>query len=494
MRTTDAQVRKLMEELSKGQEIGVAARKAGVHRATARKYRDLEKLPSELVRPRTWRTREDPLAEAWPKAVEMLEGAPDLEAKALFGHLAEEHGLGLEEAHLRTFQRRVREWRARHGPPKEVFFPQQHRPGEAMQTDFTAGDKLEVTIDGDPYSHLICHMVLPYSNWEWVTLARSESMAALRRGVQSAVFTLGKTPTYHQTDNSSAATHNLPARKRGFNEEYRSLMTHLNMEPRTIVPYRKEQNGDVEASNRAFKARVKQHLLLRGGRDFASRDEYESWLQGVAMSANRLRTRRLQEELKHMTVLNVKRLPEWTEERVSVTSYSTIKVKRNTYSVPSRLIGETLRVRIYDDRLELYHGTEYQFTVPRLIGNGRHCINYRHVIDTLIRKPGAFERYRYREDLFPTLTFRRAYDCLHRHCTSRVADYNYLRLLHLAATTMESEVEAAVDLVLQEGQRPLADEVKELVSDHPTEVPDLVALAPDLLDYDDLLEVVEVSA
>ena len=242
---------------------------------------------------------------------------------------------------MRTFQRRVKQWRAQKGPDKEVFFPQAHRPGEAAQTDFTDASGLCITIAGEPFPHLLCHFVLPYSNWQWATTCQSESMLALRRGVQSAVFRLGRIPDFHQTDNSTAATHDLRTGKRGFNQEYEDLMNHLGMKPRTTGVGKKEQNGDVEAANGALKRRLKQHLLLRGSRDFDSVEAWESWFQDVLEQANRLRQKRFREELAVMRSLSVERLREYKEVDVAVTSWSTIRVKHNAYSVPSRLIART---------------------------------------------------------------------------------------------------------------------------------------------------------
>ncbi len=313
-------------------------------------------------------------------------------------------------------------------------------------------------------------------------------MLALRRGVQSAVFRLGRIPDFHQTDNSTAATHDLRTGKRGFNQEYEDLVNHLGMKPRTTKVGKKEQNGDVEAAHGALKRRLEQHLLLRGSRDFDSVEAWESWLQEVLEQANRLRQKRLREELAIMRPLSVERLREYKEENVSVTSWSTIRIKHNAYSVPSRLIGEWVRVRVYEDRLEVYHGDQHQLSVERLRGRNGHRINYRHVIDSLVRKPGAFERYRYREELFPALTFRRAYDTLAESLTGWETDVEYLRVLYLAARTMESDVEAALELLLADKTLPLADHVRALVEPTAPQVPDLVVPTVDLQSYDGLFE------
>jgi Mu transposase, C-terminal domain len=487
VQTTDAQVRRLMEEIQKQGGMGLAAMRAGMDRKTARKYVRAGQLASELRTPHTWRTRADPFAEDWPALAAMLEEAPELEARTLFDHLVGRKPEAYTGGQLRTLQRRVRQWRAQRGPERKIFFPQAHRPGEALQTDFTHATVLGVTIGGEPFAHQLCHSVLPFSNWEWATVCHSESMAALRRGVQSTLFRLGRVPEFHQTDNSTAATHELSTGKRGFNEEYLAVMAHLGMKPRTIGIGEKEQNGDIEASHGVLKPRLEQQLLLRGSRDFESAEAYEQWLWEKIATANRPRQAKLAEELAVMRPLRVSRLPEYREESAVVTSWSTIRVRRNTYSVPSRLIGETVRVHVYEPRLVVYHGQVRQLEVERLRGAGGHRINYRHVIWSLVQKPGAFARYRYREDLFPSLSFRRAYDALTERGDAWKADIEYLRILHLAASTMESAVEQVLVQLLDAGECPGADVIKRLVAPETIAVPALEIPAVDLTSYDRLL-------
>lgn len=488
MSVTDVQVRKLMEEMSKTGEVGLSSMKAGMDRKTGRKYLKEGKYPSDLKQPRTWRTREDPFTQDWAWVEEFLREAPELESKTLFELLLEEYPERYQPGQLRTLQRRIRQWRAQSGPPKEVFFAQEHQPGEAMQTDFTDMGELAITIGGEPFAHMLCHMVLPYSNWEWATVCHSESMLALRHGIQEALFRLGRIPNHHQTDNSTAATHDLATGKRGFNEDYLALMRHLGMKPRTIAIGKKNQNGDIESSNGVLKRRIKQHLLVRRSRDFASVHDYRQWLHGVLEKANQVREPKVAQELAVMPQLEIKRLREFNEETVVVSGWSTIRVKRNAYSVPSRLIGESVTVQVYEERLDVYYRDKLELTTSRLLGrNGRH-INYRHIIWSLVRKPGAFELYKYREELFPTMLFRRAYDALEGwQETRRDATINYLRILHLAASTMQSEVEAALELLFEQGKPFGVDQVKELVCPREIEVPDMPAPVVDLTEYDGLL-------
>jgi hypothetical protein len=484
-----------MEELSKHGRIGDAAMKADMHRETARKYVTAGKLPSEIPVVRDWRTRPDPFEDHWPEIEARLRDTPELEAKTLFELLQEAHPGRYDAGQLRTLQRRIKRWRAAHGPDQEVVLAQQHRPGEAAQTDFTHATELAVTIAGQVFAHLLCVLVLPYSNWQWATVCLSESMAALRRGVQRALFQLGRVPRYHQTDCSTAATHKIPTdqvayvdnNKRPFNAEYVALMRHFGMTPRTTAVGAKEQNGDVEAGNGALKRRLEQALLVRGSRDFESVDAWQDFIDGVERKANAHRGRRVAEDLAAMRELSVRKLPEYVEEDVCVSDWSTVRVKHCAYSVPSRLIGEWVRVQIYEDKIEVRYADELQLACERLLGRNRRRIDYHHVIWSLVRKPGAFARYVYREEMFPQLVFRKAYDAIQEMQAGTRGDLEYLRILHLAASTMEADVAAALALLLGAGNALTAEAVKELISSSTIEVPALVPATVDLTEYDTLL-------
>ena len=490
-----------MEEMTKHGKLGQAAMKADMDRKTARKYVAAGKLPSEMKAPRDWRTRPDPFVEHWPDVQARLEETPELEAKTLFEMLCEERPDRYADGQLRTLQRRVKAWRAAHGPEREVVLGQRHRAGEAAQTDFTTTAELGVTIAGQAFVHLLCVLVLPYSNWQWATVCLSESLAALRRGVQRALFQLGRVPRHHQTDNSTAATHRIPdgekgfvaGHKRPFNDGYLAMMRHFGMTPRTIEVGAKEQNGDVEAGHRALKRRLEQALLIRGSRDFADRDAWQAFVDEQLRKANRRRGPRVGEELAAMRPLDVGRLPEFVEDTAVVSEWSTIRICKNAYSVPSRLIGEALRVHLYEDRIEAYFGDQLELACERLRGRNGHRIDYRHVIWSLVRKPGGFARYVYREEMFPSVVFRRAYDAIQTPHHGTAGDLEYLRILYLAASTMQVDVEAALVALFDQAEPITADRVKELVGRAATPaIPDLVAPTVDLLAYDQLLT--EVAA
>jgi transposase InsO family protein len=480
--------------MMKSGSVGTAAARAGMSRNTATKYLKAGKFPSEMGVMRDWRTRPDPFDEDWSWVKEQLAEAPGLEAKTLFDELVREHPGRYQEGQLRTLQRRVKQWRAAEGPDKELHLPQEHVPGEAMQTDFTWMNSLGITIGNEPYEHLLCHCTLPYSNWSWATPCLSESLAAFRKGVPAALRRLGRRPKHHQTDNSTGATHSLSSGKRVFNDEYVALMEQLGMEPRTIAVGQSVQNGDIEASNGALKRYIEQQLLLRGSRDFESHDDYVAWLSGMLERRNRSRSKRLQEELAVMDPLTKAVVPEYTEITARVTGGSTVPIKKCSYSVPSRLRGERVRVRIYDERIEIFYGGQLQVSTERVRGEGGHRIDYRHIVHSLLRKPGGFRRYRYRDDLFPTQTFRRAFDALDAKLDQRKADIEYLRLLHLAATTMESDVERELRRQLDADTLPSADEVRDRIAPPEPEIPDVFVPDAELSSYDDLLTETVFSA
>jgi hypothetical protein len=488
---THQQYRRLMNEYQKTQNIGRSALKANVDRHTARKYLGAGRSPAELKSPHTWRTRPDPLESVWAEAQSMLQAAPELEARALFEHFLGRPGSDLQERHLRTFQRRVRHWRATHGPEKEVFFAQERQPGQLMQLDWTYAKELKVTIGGEVLDHLLCQCVLPYSNWQWATRCISESFLSLVTGLQAALKQLGRCPEHLGTDNSSAATHELevmPGRPRGYNSDYLELCTHYDLTPVTINVGCAHEQGDVEAQNRHLKRRLEQHLLLRGSREFGSLEDYDRFVEGVLRRANAGRQAALTEELAVMHPLPGTALAEYREYAPVVSSQSLIRVNKHAYSVPSRLIGHTLRVQQHEAGLKVYLGREHLFDLPRLRGDRRAVVDFRHVITPLLRKPGAFRHYRHREALYPSTVFRAAYDRLTTDHGERPGIIEYLQLLKLAA---EETVEAVEPVLQQQLARPgkwRALEVREAICPPVRRDVDLADLTPSLQAYDQLLE------
>jgi len=447
---TDKQVRRLIGLVKIEGNREIAAAKAGMDAKTARKYLRLGQVPSELPAAPRWRTRTDPFEDVWDEVRQLLEGNAGLEAKTVFEYLQRREPGRFEDGQLRTLQRRVKSWRATEGPAKEVFFAQQHPPGRLGASDFTHMEELGVTIQGQSFGHLIYHFVLTYSNWEAGTVCFSESFESLCEGLQNAVWVLGKVPHRHRTDRLSTAVNNVtnPAE---FTDRYEGLLRYYGLEGEKTQAGQGHENGDVEQRHHRFKRAVEQELLLRGSRDFARLEDYQQFLQGLFERLNAGRKQRLTEEMAVMKELPQRRMESFKREWVKVDSGSLIYVDRNVYSVPSRLIGEQVEARLHMDQVEVWYGQRKVEQMPRLRGRRKHRVDYRHIIDWLVRKPGAFAHYRYRDELFPTSRFRMAFDVLEERL-GRGASREYLRILEMAAKESETKVDETLRTLLEVGE------------------------------------------
>jgi hypothetical protein len=483
----DGEIKLLLGERRKGTTQKLAAARAGMCERTARKYERFGKLPSQMKKPRTHRTRENPFAADWPWVEAQLEADRALQVKTLFALLCEAFPDRYQDGQLRTLQRHVQAWRVRHGPEREVMFAQQHLAGRMAQSDFTSMNALGVSLAGTPFPHLVYHLVLTYSNVEAARVCFSESFEALAEGLES-LWQIGGVPELHRTDNLTAAVRDLDrAGRHEFTQNYRALLAHYGMQPSANSAGLAHQNGDVEQSHFRFKQAVDQALRVRGSRDFADRGSYERFLAELIRQRNLTRAEAYEAERAALRPLPATPLDFTRELTVRVSRFSLIRVLHNHYSVPSRLIGASLKVRVRSERLELYHGAVQVLSLPRLSGRNRRRIDYRHLIWSLVRKPGAFANYCYREELFPTTDFRRAYDAL-REATPTKADGEYLRLLHLAASTSEAEVEAAIKLLLEAGRSPRFEAVRECTGrSTPPTAPAITKATVDLRDYDTLI-------
>ncbi|MGQ9647482.1 MAG: IS21 family transposase [Thermodesulfobacteriota bacterium] len=472
----------------KGREtLGAAAAKSGMDERTARKYLKAGRLPSQMKKPHTWRTRKDSFADVWEEVTSLLETTPGLEAKTIFEELQTRHAGKFADGQLRTLQRKVKRWRATEGPSKETFFPQVHRPGDLCETDFTSMNELGISIGGQRFDHLLFHFVLTSSNWETGTVCFSESFESLSLGLQNALWELGGVPRRIQTDRLSAAVHK-ECRPDEFTARYGALLRHYGTEGAKIRAAEAHENGDVEQRHYRLKRMVDQTLMLRGSRDFSSREEYETFLRTLFRRANRGRQARLEEELRVLRRLPGWRLDDFRELKVRVGPTSTIRAAHNTYSVSSRLIGEWVTIRLYGEHLGVLYGQKEVDRLPRLRGERGHKIDYRHIIDWLVRKPGAFEHYRYREDLFPTTRFRMAYDVMKETRPLRAVK-EYLEILRLAAHESESRVDDILRAMFDAGDDVSSDAVAKSLASN---VPVLEATAVEvheipLRSYDELL-------
>ena len=300
---SDRQVKGLFKNMAKGKRISHAAWRADMCENSARKYIKANKLPSDLTSPRTYKTRPDIFKDVWDEVEVFLSKNKSLEAKTLFKYLVRKYpNNGFQECHLRTLQRRIKNWRATKGSDKEVFFDQNHYPGRLAQSDYTSMNKLNITISREFFPHKLYHFVLTYSNWESIDICFSESFESLSTGFQNAVFRLGCVPEIHQTDSLTAAVNN-QIESRDFTQRYKALLDHYSVRGQKTNPRSPNENGDVEQANNRLKKGIAQELMLRGSRDFNTREEYRSFIQRVVKELNQPRQQRLSEEIDLMSEL-----------------------------------------------------------------------------------------------------------------------------------------------------------------------------------------------
>ena len=487
---TDRQVALLRQRRMEGKTQEAAAAMAGMSVRSARKWQS-GPLPSETKQERRWRTRPDPFEGVWEEEIEpLLRGDPKgrLKATTIIEWLEEHHPGRFSASQLRTLQRRLQDWRALHGPDREVYFPQEHPPAREAQIDFTHGNSLGVTIGGQPFPHLLFQLILSHSGWRYAEVATGETFLALQQGLQSALWTLGGVPQVVRSDNTSAATHEMRrSLGRALNDAYRALLDHYGLHSTRINPGQSHENGVAEQGYYRLKDAIDQALILRGSRDFHTADDYAIFVERMVQRRNRLVQGKLEQELACLRPLPPAPMPEYVNYRARVRKWSTIQVAGRTYTVPSRLIGKEVQIRLYADWVEVYYKDNLVERMERVRGEREANVNYRHVIGSLVRKPGAFARYRFREQLFPTLQFRLSYDAL-REWRGERADVEYVRILHLAGTTMEATVDSALALLLETGRPFDYAEVRDLAEPKPPEAPALTLSGqPDLKIYDTLI-------
>ena len=471
----------------------VAAAKAGFSTATAYRIENDPRLPSTKGRHGGSR-RPDPLSGIFDEeVVPMLEEAPDLRAVGVFEELMRRHP-ELDRGVRRTLERRVREWRAKHGPERELVFRQTHPPGQLGLSDFTDAGGLGVVVAGEPLDHRLYHFRLAYSGFSHMhVVLGGETFTALAEGLQQALWTLGGAPREHRSDSLSAAYRNLDANQRGdATERYAALCAHYGMAPTRNNRGESHENGAVEGPHGHLKRALGDALLLRGSRGFDALADYRAFVDEVVGRRNsRLRTR-IDAERAVLRPLPPRRTDDFETVRVRVTSFGGFTLRRVFYTVPSRLVGHQLTVRLHDDRLEVFLGTSPLMTLPRgrMTADGRngHVVDYRHVIHALRRKPMALRNLVYRDQLFPRDAYRRAFEALLNARGERRACRDAVALLALAhERNCEAALAERLEAALDAGAVPDIDALAAAFAPAATPLPTVNVELGSLADYDVLL-------
>jgi transposase InsO family protein len=475
------------------EELPAAAARAGISAATAYRIEQDPRLPSQKAAPRG-RRRPDPLIDIFDaEVVPMLEAAPGLRAIGVYEELKRRHPL-LPAQIRRTLERRIRAWRAQHGPEQEIIFRQVHEPGRMGLSDFTEMKDLKIGIAGAALDHRLYHFRLACSGFEHAhVILGGESYVALAEGLQNALWALGGAPLEHRSDSLSAAFCNLDRDAReDLTRRYEALCAHYRMEPSRNNRGIAHENGSIESPHGHLKSTIRDALLLRGTADFSNLSAYRGFVDEIIGRKNARNAKRIDAERASLQELPDSRTCDYEQTLVYVTSSGGFTLRKVFYTMPSRLVGHQLRARLYDDRLELYVGGTRAITVVRgrsgANGKHGHVVDYRHVIHTLRRKPMALMGLVYRDALFPRDAYRKIFEWLLEHVSARVACTKTVELLSLAhERACEAELAGALSESLAANKMPDIASLRARFAPDPARLPRVVITLPPLIDYESLV-------
>jgi hypothetical protein len=491
-RITDFQVTKY-KALRGEHSQEAAAAKTGISVASARRVERATGLPSQRP-PRHWRTRVDPLEAVWnTEVVPMLEAAPSLMAVTLLEELQRRYPEQFGNSVLRTLQRRVGQWRAEHGGEREIFFAQKHPPGRLGLSDFTVADELGVSLGGLAFPHRLYQFALAYSGWRHARVVLGgESFQALAAGLQDALWMAGGVPEEHRTDSLSAAFNNLAEREE-LTRRYQTLCEHYEMRPTRNNAGLSHENGAIEARQGSLKRGIEQALLLRGSREFADLAAYEQFVAEIVRRLNARCARAWEAERGCLKPLPARRTADFEEVDARVSKFGVFSAKSALYSVPSRLAGHRLKIRLHSAHLEAWLGGVKVFECERLYASAanRHPrrIDWRHMLPSLKHKPGAFARWALRDAMFPRSEYAQAWEYISARLPERSACRLMVELLDLAdRANVVTELATVLADLLAKGELPDIDRLRERFAPRPTVMPEVQVELPATETYDELLE------
>lgn len=473
--------------------VAVAAAKASISTATGHRLAADPRLPS-MKKGARGRRRPDPLGDVFEaEIVPMLKASPGLRPIAIFEEIVRRRP-ELGEGIRRTLERRIRSWRAIHGEEQEVIFRQTHEPGRLGLSDFTDMGALGILVAGTPLDHRLYHFRLAYSGFEHAhVVLGGESFVALAEGLQNALWSLGGAPREHRTDSLSAAFRNLErTAQEDLTRRYDALCAHYGMTATRNNAGIAHENGAIESPHGHLKRAIADAVLMRGSADFPDLDAYRAFVDGIVGLRNARATKRIESERASLRSLPERRTCDYEDVTVLVTSSGGFRLRKVFYTVPSRLIGHRLRVRLHDDRLEVFLGGTHLLTLPRgrAHPDGRHdqVVNYHHVIHALRRKPMALLNLVYRDLLFPREAYRRTFEVLCEGLPERQACRIAVDLLALAHDRgCEAELAETLAAELEAGRLPDIALLRARFAPDPACVPLVRVELASLASYESLL-------
>ena len=485
-RITDKQVNDYMENIEKGMPKKTAALKAGISESSGRNIahaRRNKKRKQREGKP----TREDRFETVMKSFVVPLLERGITVASHIFDMLQEEYPGEFDEAQKRTFRRRIEKYKLIEGKGKEIMFPQEKpQPGKSGISDFTLikfkDRKMKVTIAGEPFEHKIFHYRLQFSGYRFVDVSKGtgERFVVMSKGLQDAWHDLGGVPEEHRTDNLSLVYKNrVDGAQEDLTLRMNALYTHYGVRPTRNNAGKGHENGAIESSHRHFKDRLKSELIKRDSLNFDSFEQYRAFVKGLAAKLNLKNASKIAVERAHLRALPEGRAIEYDDVTAVVPSSSVIVVRRVMYSVPNKLIGQVLKIKLYDDKLECYLGAIHVITLTRMPippkGKRAHNIDYRHIIEWLAKKPGAFPGYAYRDYLLPTESYRKVWEYVKSTMNLREAARFIVGILYLAYT-QNCEEELSIEILdrIEHGSELKLSSLQSMFKPQATKVPDVV--------------------
>lgn len=487
---TQQQARLYMTYRKDGLNQKAAAAKVSISERSGRAIETGESPPKPQKR--AWRTRKDPLAGVWDEElVPFLKEYPELSPLTLLEYLQKQYPERYPDNVLRTLQRRVKQWRALHGSERDVMFEQRYAPGVQCLSDFTQLKGVTITIKGSALPHLLYHFRLRYSGWSFMKVIQGgESYTALAEGLQEAFWRLGGVPKEHRTDSLSAAYKNHSSTD-DFTQQYKAFCQHYNVQPTRNNRGKSHENGAIESPHGHLKRRIEQALVVRGSYDFESIQAYNTFIDTVVRQHNRRNAKSIDLERPYLQDLPERQTSDFTELSVKVTSTSIIRVNGNVYTVPSRLIGSCLRIHLYDNRLQCFYGSELVVTLDRVYcgtgGKRGRNIDYKHVYQALMKKPSAFRRWVYRDDLLPTPAYHQIWQAADTMLDPHMACKYIVGCLTIAAKhDCEQKLADCVLQSLQSKKLPSLSDLQKQFGQCPSSTPNVEVQQHDLSSYDTL--------
>jgi transposase InsO family protein len=425
--------------------------------------------------------------------IPMLKEKPGLRSIGIFEEVQRRYP-ALPRNVRRTLERRIRAWRALNGADREVIFRQMAQAGQMGLSDFTEMGDIEIRIAGVGLDHRLYHFRLACSGFEHVhVILGGESYVALAEGLQNALWALGGAPREHRSDSLSAAFRNLDRDAReDLTRRYDALCAHYGMEPTRNNRGVAHENGAIESPHGHLKSAIRDALLLRGTMDFDDLPSYRCFIDEIVGRKNARCAKHIEAERATLKPLPDTRTCDYEETRVYVTSSGGFTLRKVFYTVPSRLIGHRLRVRLFDDRLDLYVGGTQLMTLARgrAGNNGKHghVVDYHHVIHSLRKKPMALLNLVYRDRLFPREAYRLMFERLRERLADRAACKMMVELLSLAHDrACEGQLANVLTEILETADLPDMHALRARFAPDPATLPEVcVKLAP-LSAYEALL-------